>query len=77
MVYTPISRAFKTIWFAKAAKKARIDDDELWNAIEQARLGQADDLGGAGVQETVGGQSVSVNPFGKGRHILGLFLPFC
>ena len=49
MVEIPISRAFKTVWFAKAAKKARIDDDELWKAIEQARMSQADDLGGGGV----------------------------
>ena len=39
-------RTFKTAWFAKAAKKARIADAELCAAIEQVRLGQADDLGG-------------------------------
>ncbi|CDZ50619.1 type II toxin-antitoxin system RelE/ParE family toxin [Neorhizobium galegae] len=39
-------RAFKTAWFAKAAKKARISDRELCKAIAQVALGQADDLGG-------------------------------
>ena len=39
-------RAFKTAWFAKAAKKARIDDNELCEAIREITKGQADDLGG-------------------------------
>ena len=47
---TPLSeehpRTFKTAWFAKAARKALIGDDALCAAIEQVRLGQADDLGG-------------------------------
>ncbi|MFY7925359.1 MAG: type II toxin-antitoxin system RelE/ParE family toxin [Aquidulcibacter sp.] len=55
MVDIPISHAFKTVWFAKAAKKARIDDDELWKAIEQARLGQADDLGGGVFKKRLAG----------------------
>jgi hypothetical protein len=55
MVEIPISRAFKTVWFAKAAKKARIDDDELWKAIEQARMGQADDLGGGVFKKRLAG----------------------
>lgn len=40
------TRIFKTAWFAKAAKKARISDKELCDAIYQVMLGQADDLGG-------------------------------
>ena len=40
------ARAFKTAWFTKAARKARIKDDELCEAIEKVRKGQADDLGG-------------------------------
>jgi hypothetical protein len=40
------ARAFKTAWFAKAARKARIDDAELCEAVGQAMQGQADDLGG-------------------------------
>jgi hypothetical protein len=39
-------RVFKTAWFAKAAKKARISDKALSKAIVQIALGQADDLGG-------------------------------
>ena len=40
------SRVFKTAWFAKAARKARIGDGELYVAIQQVMAGQADDLGG-------------------------------
>jgi hypothetical protein len=40
------ARAFKTAWFAKAARKALIDDEELCVAITEVRLGQTDDLGG-------------------------------
>jgi hypothetical protein len=40
------ARSFKTAWFAKAARKARIKDDELCEAIRDIRKGQADDLGG-------------------------------
>lgn len=41
-----MTRAFKTNWFAKAAKRARIDDAELVAAIREVMQGQADDLGG-------------------------------
>ncbi|QRG09987.1 type II toxin-antitoxin system RelE/ParE family toxin (plasmid) [Xanthobacter dioxanivorans] len=40
------TRAFKTAWFSKAARKARIKDDELCEAIQDVIKGQADDLGG-------------------------------
>ncbi len=40
------SRVFKTAWFARAARKARIADGELCAAIGEAMRGQADDLGG-------------------------------
>jgi len=39
-------RAFKTAWFAKAARKALINDEELCAAIAEVNLGQVDDLGG-------------------------------
>jgi hypothetical protein len=39
-------RTFKTEWFSKAARKARIPDKELCSAVEKLALGQADDLGG-------------------------------
>lgn len=41
-----LTRAFKTARFAKDAKKAKIKDEELCQAIRQVMLGQADDLGG-------------------------------
>ena len=37
------ARAFKTGWFAKAARKALIDDGALCEAIEEVRLGRAVD----------------------------------
>ncbi len=40
------NRAFKTAWFAKEVRKAKISDEELCRAIKQVTLGQADDLGG-------------------------------
>jgi len=40
------SRVFKTAWFAKAARSARIKDLELCQAIGEVMKGQADDLGG-------------------------------
>lgn len=42
----PAIRAFKTGWFGKAAKKARITDQALIAAVWEAVRGQADDLGG-------------------------------
>lgn len=40
------ARAFKTSWFSRAARKARIGDDELCSAARAVMAGQADDLGG-------------------------------
>ena len=39
-------RVFKTVWFAKEVRKAKITDDALCRAIKQVMQGQADDLGG-------------------------------
>jgi len=41
-----LMRTFKTAWFSRAARKARIKDDELCEAIREVMNGQADDLGG-------------------------------
>ena len=46
MSKTPRLRAFKSAWFAKAARKARISEAVLCKAIAQVMAGQADDLGG-------------------------------
>ena len=40
------SRAFKTARFSKDAKKAKIKDQALCDAVQQVMLGLADDLGG-------------------------------
>ncbi len=40
------ARVFRTAWFTKAARKARIKDDELCAAVRAVMAGQADDLGG-------------------------------
>ena len=42
----PKARTFKTAWFSKAAKKARIEDSALCAYIQRAVQRQADDLGG-------------------------------
>ena len=42
----PQKRAFKTTWFSKTARKARIGDPALIAAIREVMQGQADDLGG-------------------------------
>jgi hypothetical protein len=44
--YPAHSRVFKTAWFSKAARKARITDQALCKAMKEVELGQADDLGG-------------------------------
>lgn len=41
-----IDRIFKSAWFSKAARKARIADRELCDAVAQVVNGQAVDLGG-------------------------------
>ncbi len=39
-------RVFKTAWFSKAARKARLKDTHLCAAIAQVMQGLAEDLGG-------------------------------
>jgi hypothetical protein len=46
MYSAPINRVFKTARFSKDAKKAKIKDRVLCDAIGQVMLGQGDDLGG-------------------------------
>ena len=41
-----MDRTFKTAWFAKEARKAKIADEALCHAIRQVMQGQSDDLGG-------------------------------
>lgn len=49
-----MERVFKTAWFAKASKKARISDEELCSAVRQAMIGRADDLGGGVFKKRLG-----------------------
>ena len=51
---SPLPRAFKAAWFARAAKKARIGDAALCKAIAQVMAGQADDLGGGVFKKRLG-----------------------
>ena len=39
-------RVFETAWFARAARKAHVTDEELCSAIPQVMPGQAEDLVG-------------------------------
>ncbi|WP_027154876.1 type II toxin-antitoxin system RelE/ParE family toxin [Mesorhizobium sp. WSM2561] len=39
-------RVFKTAWFGRASRKARISDAALCKAVAQVAMGQAEDLGG-------------------------------
>lgn len=48
------ARVFKTAWFAKAARKALLGNEELCAAIRQVMLGQADDLGGGVYKKRLG-----------------------
>jgi hypothetical protein len=54
MAHVAAERVFKTAWFNKAAKKARISDTELCAAIRQVMLGQCDDLGGGVYKKRLG-----------------------
>jgi hypothetical protein len=48
------ARTFKTAWFAKAARKVHLTDEELCSAIQQLILGQADNLGGGVFKKRLG-----------------------
>lgn len=48
------ARVFKTAWFTKAARKARIEDGELCDAIRDVMRGRADDLGGGVFKKRLG-----------------------
>ncbi|HEX7730677.1 MAG TPA: type II toxin-antitoxin system RelE/ParE family toxin [Terracidiphilus sp.] len=47
-------RVFKTAWFERVARRARIGDAELCAAIRQVMAGQADDLGGGVYKKRLG-----------------------
>ena len=60
-------RIFKTAWFAKASKKARITDAELCSAVRQVMLGQVDDLGGGVFKKRIGKNLYRSLILAKGR----------
>ncbi len=61
-------RIFKTAWFSKAARKAHIPDEELYSAIRQVMLGQADDLGGGVFKKRLSKNTHRSIILAKGRH---------
>ncbi len=62
-----VSRAFKTSGFAKTAKKARINDKALCEAIQQVMQGQVDDLGGGVYKKRLNGNLHRSIILAKGR----------
>jgi len=67
MPKSPLMRAFKTAWFSKAAKKARIGDRALIAAIREVMQGQADDLGGGVFKKRLNKNMHRSILLGKGR----------
>lgn len=67
MLKKPLTRAFKTAWFTKAARKARIGDPALIAAIREVMQGQADDLGGGVFKKRLNKNMHRSIVLGKGR----------
>jgi hypothetical protein len=74
-VVTALARAFRTAWFTKAARKARIMDVELWRAFSDTQRGLADDLGGGVFKKRLGSNRYrSILVAKGGRHWIFVFL---
>ena len=71
------SRAYKTAWFGKAAKKARIGDQALMAAILEVIQGRADDLGGGVFKKRLNDNMHRSIRIGKGWSPLGVRIPLC
>lgn len=65
----PAARVFKTAWFAKAARKARIRDAELCAAIGAVMAGRAVDLGGGVFKKRLNNNMHRSIILGKARRI--------
>lgn len=63
----PLTRAFKTAWFSKAARKVRIGDPALIAVIREVMQGQADDLGGGVFKKRLNKNMHRSIVLGKGR----------
>ena len=73
---TKAPRSFKTEWFAKAAKKTGIKDEELCKAIELVRKGQADYLGGGVFKKRLNKNMHRSIISGKGgKYCTSIFMP--
>lgn len=47
-------KVFKNAWFGRFARKEKISDDALWDAVERAEKGQIDaDLGGGVIKQRI------------------------
>ena len=68
----PLTRAFKTAWFSKAARKARIGDPALLAAIREVIQGQADYLGGGVFKKRLNKNMHRSIVLGKGQAALGV-----
>jgi len=60
-------RTFKSAWFAKAARKAKVSDAMLCKAIAQVMAGQADDLGGGVFKKRLSGNRYRSIILARGR----------
>jgi len=63
----PLKRAFKTAWFSRTARNARIGDPALIAAIREVMQGQADDLGGGVFKKRLNKNMHRSIVLGKGR----------
>ena len=71
----PLTRAFKTAWFSKAARNARIGDPALIAAIREVMQGQADDLGGGVFKKRLNkNMHRSIVLAKSGRHLIFAYL---
>jgi hypothetical protein len=71
LMATSSANPVRAFWFAKAARKAHITDDELCSAVSQVAIGQADDLGG-GVYKKRLKKTIPFDHSREGWNILGL-----
>lgn len=65
--WTHRQRAFKTAWFAKAARKQGIPEAELRAAVRDVLRGQAEDLGGGVFKKRMQRNLRRAIPVAKGR----------
>ncbi len=62
-------RVFKTAWFSKAVRKARLKDTHLCAAIAQVMQGLAEDLGGGVFKKRLNDNLHRSTTLAKGRRL--------